>query len=109
MSGLQTFWGKMILEIRPPVGLHKGHAIRTVVEERGLRGAVFLGDDSTDVDGMEALADLGRRGRVRSCGVAVVDEGTPAALLNAADYRLDGVERRGGAAEAALRVPLTCA
>ena len=90
-SGLQTFWGKMILEIRPPVGLHKGHAIRTVVEERGLRGAVFLGDDSTDIDGMEALADLGRRDRVRGCGVAVVDEGTPAALLDAADYRLDGV------------------
>ena len=91
-SGLQTFWGKMILEVRPPVGLHKGHAIRTVVEERGLKGAVFLGDDSTDIDGMEALADLGLRGRVRGCGVAVVDEGTPAALLDAADYRLDGVD-----------------
>ncbi len=90
-SGLQTFWGKMILEIRPPVGLHKGQAIRSVVEERGLRGAVFLGDDSTDVDGMEALADLGRSGQVRGCGVAVVDEGTPHALLDAVDYRLDGV------------------
>ena len=90
-SGLQTFWGKMILEIRPPVGLHKGHAIRSVVEQHGLRGAVFLGDDSTDVDGMEALADLGRSGQVRGCGVAVVDEGTPHALLDAADYRLDGV------------------
>ena len=91
-SGLQTFWGKMILEIRPPVGLHKGHAIRTVVEERGLKGAVFVGDDSTDVDGMAALADLGRSGWVHGCGVAVVDEGTPAALLDAADYRLDGVD-----------------
>lgn len=90
-SGLQTFWGKMILEIRPAVGLHKGHAMRTIVEERGLKGAVFLGDDSTDVDGMEALADLGHRGQVRGCGVAVVDEGTPPALLDAADYRLDGV------------------
>ena len=91
-SGLQTFWGKMILEIRPPVGLHKGHAIRSVVEERGLKGVVFLGDDSTDVDGMEALADLGRKDQVRGCGVAVIDEGTPAALLDAADYRLDGVD-----------------
>ena len=42
--------------------------------------------------GMEALADLVRRGRVRGCGVAVVDDGTPAALLDAADYRLDGVD-----------------
>ena len=82
----------MILEIRPPVGLHKGHAIRTVVEERRLNGAVFLGDDSTDVDGMEALADLGRRGQARGCGVAVVDEGTPTALLEAADCRLYGVD-----------------
>ena len=53
---------------------------------------MFLGDDSTDVDGMVALADLGRHGKVRGCGVAVVDEGTPAALLEAADYRLDGVD-----------------
>ena len=90
-SGLQTFWGKMILEIRPPVGLHKGHAIRSVVEERRLNGAVFLGDDSTDIDGMEAVVELRRSGRFRGCGVAVVDEGTPAALLDAADYRLDGV------------------
>ncbi len=90
-SGLQTFWGKMILEIRPPAGLHKGQAIRTVVEERRLKSAVFLGDDSTDVDGMEALADLERRGRIRGCGVAVVDEGTPAALIDAAGYSLDGV------------------
>ena len=82
----------MILEIRPPVGLHKGHAIRTVVEERGLKGAVFLGDDSTDIDGMEAVARAAKeRTRFRGCGVAVVDEGTPAALLDAADYRLDGV------------------
>ncbi len=91
-TGLQTFWGKMILEIRPPVGLHKGHAIRSVVEERGLSGAVFLGDDSTDVDGMQALTELRRHGKVRGCGVAVVDKGTPAALLEAADYRLDGVD-----------------
>ena len=91
-SGLQTFWGKMILEIRPPIGLHKGHAIRRIVEERGLRGAVFLGDDSTDVDGMQALADLRRHGKVRGCSIAVVDEGTPAALLAAAGYRLDGVD-----------------
>ena len=91
-SGLQTFWGKMILEIRPPIGLHKGHAIRSVVEERGLKGAVFLGDDSTDVDGMEALAELQRQGNVRGCGVAVVADGTPEALLDAADYRLDGVD-----------------
>ncbi len=90
--GLQTFWGKMILEIRPAVGLHKGHAIRAVVEKRELRGAVFLGDDSTDVDGMEALAELRRHGQVRGCGVAVVDDGTPEALLDAADYRLDGVD-----------------
>jgi len=91
-SGLQTFWGKMILEIRPPAGIHKGDAIRSVVDERGLKGAVFLGDDSTDVDGMEALADLGRLGKVHGCGIAVVDDGMPAALLEAADYRLDGVD-----------------
>ncbi len=89
--GLQTFWGKMILEIRPPAAPHKGYAIRALVEERNLKGAVFIGDDSTDIDGMKAIADLRAGGQVHAIGAAVVDESTPSALLEMADFRLAGV------------------
>jgi trehalose 6-phosphate phosphatase len=90
-SELQVFWGKMILEIRPPTGLHKGYALRNLVWERGLTGAIFIGDDLTDLDALVALKEMRDQGGVRVLGVAVVDEDTPVALVSAADYALRGV------------------
>ncbi len=31
VDSLEVFWGKMVLEIRPPVGVHKGYAVRKLV------------------------------------------------------------------------------
>jgi trehalose-phosphatase len=90
-TSLQVFWGKMILEIRPPTGLHKGHAIARLIAERGLEGAIFVGDDRTDLDALVALRDMGDLDGLRGLGVAVVDRATPRELVNAADYLLQGV------------------
>ena len=90
-SGLQVFWGKMILEIRPPTGIHKGYALRNLVRERGLNGAIFIGDDLTDLDALVALKEMRDQGGIRGLGVAVVDEDTPEELVRAADYALRGV------------------
>ena len=73
-SELQVFWGKMILEIRPPTGLHKGYALRNLVRERGLTGAIFIGDDLTDLDALVSLKEMRDQSGVRGLGVAVVDE-----------------------------------
>jgi len=91
VDGLQIFWGKMILEIRPPNGVHKGDALRELVREHRLDTAILLGDDMTDLDGMKALRDMRERSGLRGIGAAVVDESTPEELLRAADYTLDGV------------------
>ena len=90
-AGLQVFWGKMLLEIRPPTGLHKGYALRNLVRERSLNGVMFIGDDRTDLDALVALKEMRDQGGIQGLGAVVVDEDTPEELLRAAGYALQGV------------------
>ena len=88
---LEVFWGKMVLELRARAGPDKGSAIRKMVKDRGLNGLIFAGDDTTDVDALRSLRELAADGGIRALGIAVVDSDSPQGLLEAADYRLDGV------------------
>ena len=91
VEGLEVFWGKRVLELRSSLGLDKGYAVRKLTRDRGLDAVIVLGDDVTDVDGMRALDELEAGGDLRGLSVAVVHDDSPRALLDAADYRLDGV------------------
>ncbi|HEU5405143.1 MAG TPA: trehalose-phosphatase [Gaiellaceae bacterium] len=79
-EGLVARYGRKILEVLPPVGSHKGTAVRRLIEERGLRRALAAGDDTTDLDSFAALTGLEVAVRV-----AVASAEAPAALLDAAD------------------------
>jgi trehalose-phosphatase len=79
-EGLVARYGRKILEVLPPVGSHKGTAVRRLIEERGLRRALAAGDDTTDLDSFAALGGLEVAVRV-----AVASAEAPAALLDAAD------------------------
>lgn len=85
--GLVPRWGRMVLEVRPPVAADKGTAVETLLERAGLVRALYAGDDTTDLDAFRALAgiELGIR-------VAVVSNEAAAALLDAADIEVDGTE-----------------
>jgi trehalose 6-phosphate phosphatase len=91
-AGLATHWGRKVLEVRPPVPIDKGLAVRGLVARFHSRAALFGGDDTTDLDAFEALdalvdsGDLDARVRV---GVRS-DEG-PAAIVERADLVVDGV------------------
>ncbi len=50
----------------PPVRIDKGTALGAVVDEYALRGAVFLGDDVTDIDAMRELWRRAGRTAARS-------------------------------------------
>lgn len=54
-AGLRPHWGRMVLEIRPPVDADKGTAVRRLLERHGLRRALYAGDDRTDLDGFHGL------------------------------------------------------
>lgn len=90
--GLRLFQGRRVFELRPPLAIDKGSALRALVTETHLEAVLYLGDDTTDVDALRACAAL--RESVPACyglGVGVEAEETPPAVLAAADVRADGV------------------
>ena len=89
LDELRWFWGRMVLEIRPRAAVNKGDAIAELAERHRLDALIFVGDDTTDVDGMRRLSSIDG---VKAVGVAVLSDETPPALLDAADYAVRGVE-----------------
>jgi trehalose 6-phosphate phosphatase len=79
-EGLVARYGRKVLEVLPPVGSHKGTAVRHLLSEHGLRHALAAGDDTTDIDSFAALDGLDVAVRV-----AVASAEAPSALLDAAD------------------------
>ncbi len=63
-EGFRTRWGRMVLEVLPPVDASKGTAVRRLLETSGLRRALYAGDDTTDLDGFAALDGLDAAVRV---------------------------------------------
>jgi trehalose 6-phosphate phosphatase len=84
-EGLVPRWGRMVLEVRPPVEADKGTAVRTLVARAGVRRALYAGDDRTDVDAFRGLDGLEVGVRV-----AVGSEEAPPELLAAADVVVPG-------------------
>jgi trehalose 6-phosphate phosphatase len=87
--GLDALPMRMAVELRPPVPVDKG----TVVAElaAGRDAALFAGDDHGDLAGFTALDDLVAAGRLdHAVRVAVRSGEAPPALLEAADYQVDG-------------------
>jgi trehalose 6-phosphate phosphatase len=86
-EGLVPRWGRMVLEVRPPVAADKGTAVRTLVTRAAVRRALYAGDDRTDVDAFRGLdsLELGVR-------VAVGSAEAPPELLAAADLVVHGTD-----------------
>jgi trehalose 6-phosphate phosphatase len=78
--GFRTRWGRMVLEVLPPVDATKGTAVRRLLETTGLRRALYAGDDTTDLDGFAALDGLETAVRI-----AVVSPEGPTELGERAD------------------------
>jgi trehalose 6-phosphate phosphatase len=92
-AGLRVTRGRKVVEVRPPVAVDKGTAVREIVEGSGCRLATYLGDDTTDLDAWAALRDLAAEGRIEhSAAIAIVGDETPDAVRDAADVAVNGVE-----------------
>ena len=79
-AGLIPRFGRKVLEIRPPVHADKGTAVQQMLDDSGLRRALYAGDDSTDADGFRALDGLEVGVRV-----AVSSDEAPSELVRVAD------------------------
>jgi trehalose 6-phosphate phosphatase len=98
-AGFAVHWGRMVLEVRPPLELDKGLGITALlqgaIEREGdgasIKRAMYVGDDSTDIDafrGLRALVDAGAL--ELALLVAVGSEETPPELAAQADLIIDG-------------------
>jgi trehalose 6-phosphate phosphatase len=91
-DGLATHWGRKVLEIRPPVPIDKGQAVRELVAGTRSRSALFGGDDATDLDAFDALDALVADGDLEAAvRVGVRSEEGPPAIVERADLVVDGV------------------
>jgi trehalose 6-phosphate phosphatase len=84
-QGLLARFGRKVLELRPPIDADKGTAVRALLVDRGLRRALYAGDDTTDLDGFRGLDGLEVAVRV-----AVGSAEGPPELREAADLVVDG-------------------
>lgn len=84
-EGFVPRWGRMVLEVRPPVEADKGTAVRALVARAGVRRALYAGDDRTDVDAFHGLDGLELAVRV-----AVGSAEAPPELVAAADLVVEG-------------------
>lgn len=89
---LRVAHGRMVVNILPPIPADKGTAVQELVRRRSLRGALYLGDDVTDVDAFRALRSLRDSGVCQTLAVAVISPEAPSDLAREGDCALDGVE-----------------
>ena len=84
-EGFVARFGRKVLEVLPPLDVHKGTAVRQLLAEQSLRRALYAGDDTTDLDGFKALDGLDM-----SVRIAVASAEGPADLREAADLTVAG-------------------
>jgi trehalose 6-phosphate phosphatase len=84
-QGITARFGRMVLELVPPIDANKGTAVRTLLARAGLTRALFAGDDTTDLDAFGAIEEL-------EVGVKVAVDSAegPAALRERADIVVAG-------------------
>ncbi len=92
-EGLEIHWGRKVLEIRPPVPVDKGQAVRELIERSDVRSAVFGGDDATDLDAFAALDALVAEGALDAAvKIGVNSTEGPPAIADQADQVVDGTD-----------------
>jgi trehalose 6-phosphate phosphatase len=105
-EGLAVHWGRKVLEVRPPVALDKGLGIATLLRSPSvppLDVALYVGDDTTDLDAFRGLRALVAEGALTTaiCAAVSSDEAPPE-LAAEADLLLDGTGGVRGLLEALL-------
>jgi trehalose 6-phosphate phosphatase len=102
-EGLAVHWGRKVLEVRPPVTLDKGIGIAVLLHGEELGAALYVGDDSTDLDAFRGLRSLVAAGDLRhALCVAVGSDEAPPELGEQADLMVDGPGGVRGLLEALL-------
>ena len=88
--GLRITVGRGVVEARPPIRADKGTATRKVVEEYEPEKALFIGDDTTDLDAFRELEALRGEGvLLEILRIGVESEEGPPEIVSESDLVVD--------------------
>lgn len=91
--GLRITTGRGVVEARPPVRADKGTATCKVIEEYAPGKALFMGDDTTDLDAFRELEDLREEGTLSEIlRIGVKSDEGPPEIVEQADLVVEGTE-----------------
>ena len=91
-TGARVVPGKQVVELVPSELPHKGTAISKLLAAHGIQGAVYFGDDISDLDAFAVLTQRGAAS-LPSLSIAVIDVETDERVRESADLRLAGVDQ----------------
>jgi trehalose 6-phosphate phosphatase len=102
-EGFHVHWGRKVLEVRPPVVLDKGLGIAALLRAMPVTAALYVGDDTTDLDAFRGLRSMVQAGTLATavCAAVSSDEAPPE-LAQEADFTVDGPDGVRGLLEALL-------
>ncbi len=107
-EGLVPHWGRKVLEIRPPLAHDKGTALEALVRAEELERALYVGDDTTDLDAFRKLRELRTAGTLADAVcIGVGSEEAPAELEQEADALVEGPEGVAELMRALAKEPAT--
>lgn len=89
--GISFFPGNMIFEMRPPIDINKGTALRQLVHEYELDALVWMGDDVTDADAMVVAHELREAGTCETVCIGVESDYMPQQIRDHSDFLAEGV------------------
>jgi trehalose 6-phosphate phosphatase len=90
-EGFAVHWGRKVLEVRPPIALDKGIGVAKLLREFPASAALYVGDDTTDLDAFRGLRELTQAGSLQSAlCVAVDSDEAPPGLAQEADLTVAG-------------------
>jgi trehalose 6-phosphate phosphatase len=90
-EGFVVHWGRKVLEVRPPVALDKGIGIARLLRGSPAEVALYVGDDTTDLDAFRGLRELVQSEALQAAlCVAVDSDEAPAELAREADLTVGG-------------------
>jgi trehalose 6-phosphate phosphatase len=89
--GFEPHWGRKVLEIRQSVGVDKGSAVAGLLGATEVKAALYVGDDTTDLDAFRALRRLREADALEhAICVGVRSEEGPPEIQEEADLVVDG-------------------